>query len=90
MALAAHGLVDHPQGSVYQGRDLHAYQCWLALYFLRRLAPDGIFSSCVKEIEMFHLQDANVMICSDLIRVGGMHSPDLLGPTPFRLIPPNV
>lgn len=50
----------------------------------------GMFASCVRKLQMFHVPHPNRLILDHDIRLGGVLSPMLLGPTPAQLIPPGV
>lgn len=57
---------------------------------LRGIPFKGMFASCVKRLEMFHIPHPQRLILDQAIRLGGILSQRLLGPTPANLIPANV
>jgi hypothetical protein len=82
---------DHPQGSVYQHPANLAVGSWGDMYDLRLITPFGVFASIIKHLEMFYIPlHIPEMIATNNVRLGGIHSPNLLGPTPAALVPHNV
>ena len=88
--LQIYGFVEHAQGSVYQALNTTALLCWFAVQYLK---ADTELASSIRSIQIsyiHHVFHIHRMDCSDLLRLGGAHSPQLLGPTPRGLIPNNV
>ena len=79
----------HPQGSVYQRPNYWAVWAFEDMMGLRAIAPLGLFPSVLKACQMFFIP-IPIMIATDELRLGGMYSPVLFGPTPAGLVPPHV
>jgi hypothetical protein len=76
------------QRSVYEGNTT-AVDTWFTTFDLRTIEPLGVFATTVRDIRMFRIPIL-AMIATQDIRLGGQHSPHLLGQTPIALVPPHV
>jgi len=54
---------------------------WNEMLQLRAIHPRGILATVLRCLEMFHIPDQNIFVVTNDIRLGGMFSPTLIGPT---------
>ena len=66
-----------------------AISAYLSMLSLTRMEPPGKFQSTVKNVKVHYIAHRGLN-GSDAIRLGGVHSLHLRGPTPARLVPGNV
>ena len=57
---------------------------------LMDIEPLGKFQSTLKSVKVHYLADPAGLDGTDSIRLGGVYSPHLRGPTPAHLVPGNV
>jgi virulence-associated protein VapD len=71
------------QYSIWQV-DTTALFAWNTMLATRRIRPLGILATVVRRLQMFHVTP-HIFIVTNRIRLGGVFSPTLLGPTPSLL-----
>jgi hypothetical protein len=59
------------------------------MLMLRSIPPPGKLQSTIQGLKMHRIDDW-VYDVSDDMRVGGMYTGELVGPTPRELVPPNI
>ncbi|KAL6302211.1 hypothetical protein BKA93DRAFT_410792 [Sparassis latifolia] len=74
---------DHAQYSVWQRRGT-AFAVWLDMMELREIEPRGIFAAALRRLQMFQVP-RQIFIVTQHVRLTGMYSPNLIGPTPAAL-----
>ena len=52
---------------------------------LRSIRPHGVFATVVRRPQMFRVPRRHVLVVTNQVRLGGIFSPNLLGPTPADL-----
>jgi hypothetical protein len=57
-------------------------QAWDTMVSLREVRPRGILATVVRRLAMFTIPTPDVFIIMDDVRLGGVFSSDLMGPTP--------
>jgi hypothetical protein len=72
------------QYSVWQ-RYTTAMQAWTNMLDLRQIRPRGVLATVVRRLEMFHVPEPQLLIVTDDVRLGGIFSPIIVGPTPAGL-----
>jgi hypothetical protein len=72
------------QYSVFH-REGSATNAWTAMLGLREIRPHGIFATVVRRLQMLRVPTPNLLIVTNDVRLGGVYSPTLLGPTPAVL-----
>jgi hypothetical protein len=82
--LSAHGF-HREQKSVWQRDDVSASFTWDVMMQLRSIRPRGIFATVMRQLEMFYIIYPHVTIVTNMVRLGGILSPTLIGPTPAAL-----
>jgi virulence-associated protein VapD len=78
------------QGSLYHRNHTNAVNTWIRMLGLRTILPLGVIPSCLKGIEMFFISHPDVMVTTENMQLGGLFSPNLIGPTPINLVPNGV
>ena len=72
------------QYSVWQRRGTAAH-AWHSMMGLRSIRPHGVFATVVRRLQMFRVPRRHVLVVTNQVRLGGIFSPNLLGPTPADL-----
>jgi virulence-associated protein VapD len=78
------------QGSGYQRNDSVAVNVWAEMLELRTIKPIGIIQSSLKALQMFVIPFPALMIVLEDMGLGGLYSPNVIGPTPINLVPSGV
>lgn len=74
----------HAQYSVWQRRDT-ALQAWTTMMNFREIRPQGVFATVVRRLQMYRVPRRHVLMVTNQVRLGGILSPVLVGPTPAAL-----
>lgn len=83
--LQQHGF-HRQQYSDYTGVGVNVVFAWHTMLSLRNILPPGKFESTVKGLKMFSYSHFHLMEVSHHVRLGGLYSQSLRGPTPRDLV----
>ena len=70
-------------------KNTNALDAYISMLSLMDIEPPGKFQSTLKSVKIHHQAHPD-LDGTNAIRLGGIYSPDLLGPTPAHLVPENV
>ena len=78
------------QYSDWINEDTNAPDAYMSMMSLMRINPPGKLQSTLKSVKIHYLADPRGHNGTDAMRLGGIYSPYLRGPTPANLVPGNV
>ena len=67
-----------------------ALDAYVSMLSLMGIEPPGKFQSTLKSVKVHYQAHPGIMDGADAIRLGGIYSPHLWGPTPAHLVPVNI
>lgn len=63
---------------------------WFVMVLLPHINPPGKFESTIGALKMHFVHNANVLIVTPDIQLGGAFAAVVRGPTPANLVPPGM